>query len=231
VGSVGRLVGLPADRHRGEVGRIGLEQQAVGWHVLDGGAELLGLLEGQDAADAEIKTDRHRPLGQPAGRAVAVNDAGERPLGHLLFQDGHRVVVGVAGVDDQRQPGLPRGVDVRPEARRLPAARRQIIEMVEAALADGDNPRMPRQLQERGRIVETLLAGLVRVDAHRADDLGPALGEFDADRPAVALRSDVDHEAHARRASAGDHPGLVLGEARVVEVAVAVDDHAASGSA
>ena len=44
------------------------------------------------------------------------------------------------------------------------------------------------------------------------------------------LARDVDHALDARRRGPRDHAGLVLGEARVVEVAVAVDDHAASGS-
>ena len=106
----------------------------------------------------------------------------------------------------------------------------EVVEIVEAALADRDHARVGGELDQRCRIVEAFLAGLVRVDADGAEDLGPALGEGDADRPAGALGGDVDHAADAGGLRPLDHAGLVLGEARIVEVAVAVDDHAASGS-
>ena len=76
---------------------------------------------------------------------------------------------------------------------------RVVVEIVEAALADGDDLGMRRQLEQRGRVVEALLAGLVRVDADRAQDLGPAFGQRDADRPADALGGDVDHRGRRRR--------------------------------
>ena len=155
-----------------------------------------------------------------------MDDAGEGPLPHLGFQQRHGVVVGVAGVDDQRQAGRAGGRDVGAKARGLPVARGKVVEIVEAALADGDDAGVSGELEQRCRVVEALLAGLVRVDADGAEHLGPALGQGDADGPARALGGDVDHSADAGRLGPLDHPGLVLGEARVVEVAVAVDDHA-----
>ena len=106
------------------------------------------------------------------------------PCRHLGLEQRHGVVVGVAGVDDQRQAGGARGRDVGAEAGRLPVARAEIVEIVEAALADRDHPRMRGELDQRCGIVEALPAGLVGMDADRAEHLGPTLGQRDADRPA-----------------------------------------------
>ena len=93
------------------------------------------------------------------------------------FDQVHGVVVGVAGVDDQRQAGAARGGDVGAEAARLPIARRQVVEIVEAALADRDHPRVRGELDQRRGIVQAFLAGLVRVDADGAVNLGATLGQ------------------------------------------------------
>ena len=94
-----------------------------------------------------------------------------------------------------------------------------------------DDLGMRRQLDQRAGLVEALLAGLVRVDAHRADR--PRAGARRARcRPASRARLAAMCTMRSTPALAGarDHAGLVLGQARVVEVAMAVDDHAASGS-
>ena len=67
------------------------------------------------------------------------------------------------------RPVCAGGGDVGAEARRLPVARGEVVEVVEAALADGDDLGFGGELDQRGRVVEPLLAGLVRMDAHGAD--------------------------------------------------------------
>ena len=52
------------------------------------------------------------------------------------------VVLGVAGVDDQRQAGLARGVDMRLEPLALRLAVGLVVIIIEAALADRDHTRM-----------------------------------------------------------------------------------------
>ena len=75
-----------------------------------------------------------------------MDQAGIGALPHFLGQDAGRVVVGVAGVDDQRQAGLARRLDVLAENVLLDVARAVFVEIVEAGLADADDLRMLRPL-------------------------------------------------------------------------------------
>ena len=57
----------------------------------------------------EIEIEKPMPrlrIGKFRDEAEAVDQAGEGALPHLVFQDRHGVVVGIPGVDDQRQAGL-----------------------------------------------------------------------------------------------------------------------------
>ena len=62
----------------------------------------------------------------------------ERPLPHLLAQDRRHVVVGVAGVDDQRQASSRASAIWARKTRCGDVARRVIIMIVEPRLADAD---------------------------------------------------------------------------------------------
>ena len=90
-------------RDRREIGRVGFQQQVVQRHVAHRGPQLVGFLEGQDTADAKIEADRRGAFGEAAARAVAVDDAGEGPGPISDSSSAMGVVVGVAGVNDQRQ--------------------------------------------------------------------------------------------------------------------------------
>ncbi len=65
----------------------------------------------------------------------------------------------------------------------------------------------------------------MRVDADRSPDVALALGEPDHLAPFACARGNVEHRGHARRARALERRGLLLGQALIVEVTVAVGEH------
>ena len=102
----GRLVGLAPVRHRRQKRRVGLHQQPVQRHGLDDIAQGVGILEGGDAGDRNIKPQLQRRIGQLLRAGEAMDQAGEGALAHFVAQNRDGVVIGVAGMDDHRQPGL-----------------------------------------------------------------------------------------------------------------------------
>src|SRR4051812_48457206 len=100
-----------------------------------------------------------------------------------------------------------------PEAGCLAVPWSEIIDVVEAALADGNDLWMRRSRDEWGRIVEPLLPRMVRVDAQSADHVTVALGELDDALPARAPRRDRHHQADPGSPGCGHNLGLALGDA------------------
>src|SRR5207245_1559435 len=80
----------------------GLDEQAVAGHGADGGAQRIGVLEGDDArhGDVEAEVEVAPRVVEPAGEAV--DDAAHRP-GALGAQELRRLDVRLAHVHDQRQ--------------------------------------------------------------------------------------------------------------------------------
>ena len=72
----------------------------------------------------------------------------EGALPRFLLQDPRHVVVGVARMDDQRQPGRARRGDVGAEALLLRVARAVVVVIVEPGLADRDHLGMARARDE-----------------------------------------------------------------------------------
>ena len=54
---VGRFAALAAIRHGGEIGAVGLQHEPVGRRGGDGVANVLSVLEGRDAGEADQRTD------------------------------------------------------------------------------------------------------------------------------------------------------------------------------
>ena len=95
-------------------------------------------LERDDAAERQVRAAVEALPGLVGAAGEAVED---RPLGRALgVEDVERVVPRIAGVDDQRQAIVRGRVG---SARRTPraarVARRVVVEVVEPALADGDD--------------------------------------------------------------------------------------------
>ena len=183
VGDEGRLAGLAAMRHGREERRVGFDQQPVERQPRRGLLQIPGVLERHDARDRDVEAQIQRDIGKSAARGEAMDDAGIGALPHFLAQDRGGIVLGIAGVDDDRQPGLARGGDMRAEARLLPVAVAMVVIIIEPALADADDARMRGALDQLGGVDIGMLVGLVRMDADRRPDIGLALGGGDARRP------------------------------------------------
>ena len=149
----------------------------------------------------------------------------KRSLGHLVFEDAAAVLVGIAGVDHQRQAGGARGGDMGAKAALLRLARAVLVEIIQPRLAQRHDLRMLGQLDQFAGGNAVFLVGVMRMGADRAIDVGKPLG--DGEQPAEPLDPgrDGDDAADPRRLGARDDAVEILGEIRKVEMAVAVDEH------
>ncbi len=109
-------------------------------------AQILAVLEGQNAGEADIEAELHGFERQIAAAGEAMQDGREGALPGFFRQNARHVGVGFAGMDHQRQAGLARRSDVLAEALFLRVARAFVVVIVEPGFADGDDFRMLRQL-------------------------------------------------------------------------------------
>ena len=142
------------------------------------------------------------------------------PLLHLLAQDCQRIRLGVAGVDHHGQPGLARDPDMAAEQRLLDRAVGLVVIVIQPGLADGDDPWVPRRLQQGPLAQIGMGIGLVRVDAHAGPDIPLALGHGDHRLPFTLAGRNVEKTSNSGRPRPRQHPGLILDQPFVIEVAV-----------
>src|SRR5205085_7090167 len=131
----------------------------------------------------------------------------------------------LAGVDDQRQARLARGGDMGAEGGALPLPVAMVVIIIEPGLADPDHPLMRRPLDEKRRIDVRMLVRLMGMDADRGPDVRLPLRDADHVVPLGAAGRDVEHRDDAGRAGAVEHRLLLLYQAFVIEVAMAVGEH------
>ena len=217
--------------HRREIGGIGLDQQPIGRQAAGDCAQRLGAAEGQDAREGDIEAERDADLGQPRAGRETVQDRREGTGAAFLFEDRDHVVIGVAGMDDERKVGDAGRCDMPAKAHRLQRLVLGAIDIVETRLPDRDHLRMLRQGDEFLRRDVRLLMGAVRMCADRAIDRGVAFGDGADLVEAAHARRDGHHEADAGRVCVGDQAVAVLIEIGKIEMAVAVDEHGIRGCA
>ena len=150
---------------------------------------------------------------------------GEGALPCFLFEDARHVVVGVARMDHQRQPGFARRRDMSAKAALLRVARRVVVVIVEAGLADRHDFGVPRARDEVARRHMQFLMGVMRMSADRAKHVGKALGDRQHLGVARDPRRDGDQARDAGCARAGDDGVKLSGKIRKIEMAMAVDQH------
>jgi hypothetical protein len=154
-----------------------------------------------------------------------VQDGGEGALPHLFLEDSRHVVVGLARMDHQRQPGFARRGDVVAEAAFLRLARAVVVVIVEPGLTDRHDLGMARARHQIGRGDVELLVGAVRMGADRTVDVRESLRDCNEIVVLLHLRGDCHHPADAGVAGAPDNSVEVAGEIRKIEMAMAVDQH------
>ena len=158
-----------------------------------------------------------------------MDETGKRPLARLGLENFDGVVVGVAGVDDQRQAGFPRRPDVGAQVRPLRRPRAVLVMVVQTGLADADHPGVTGEFDQPFRRRDGLVSGFVRMNADRAVHVIVSLGDVENATEAFEARAD-GLEAHDSAVARPRHDGVkVLREVGGIEMAMAVDeDHGAA---
>ena len=123
-----------------------------------------------------------------------MEQGGERPLPHFLAQNFRAILVGVAGVNDQRQSGHARGGDVVAKHPRRRILRRVIVMIIEPRLAESHAFRVARQ---RDELLRAGLRLVERVIGMRADG---------AEHVLITLRDRGDGGEFGHMGRDGDHP-------------------------
>ena len=173
---IGRVVALAAVRHGCEVGGIRLDHEPLERHGGDDLRRAARVLEGDRPVEREHPPQRQQ-LPRHLNRARKAVEHARHP--RELANDGHRVGVGVAVVDDNREGQLLRKRHLAAQHVLLQLARgifRPVV--VQPDLADGDDLR-PRG--ERAQIVNLRggeVVAVFRVDANGGIDVRKARGKL-----------------------------------------------------
>ena len=126
---------LPAVRRGRQVGAVGLAQEAIGRHDRGDLAHVGALWKRHDAGERDVHAERERLFGEPRRARKAVHHAAHRAAG-FLAQDGQRVVLGFARVNDDGQIELARETDLQSEDLLLDVLGREIVVIVEPDFAE-----------------------------------------------------------------------------------------------
>ena len=147
------------------------------------------------------------------------------PLPHLLAQNPQRIALRIAGMDNQRQAGGARHMDMRAKQGLLRGAVGMVVIIIEAGLADGHHPGVRRSLQQNPLAHIGVFIGLMRVDADAGPDIRLLFGKGDDIGPFALAGGDVQEAADACRARARQHGLLLFDQPLVIEVAMGIDEH------
>ena len=203
VGDEGRLAGLAAVGHRREERRVGLDQQPVERDLLGGFLQVAGILERHDARQRDEEAEVER-LARQLGRAgEAVEHAASRPLPDRARQGSRRYPPRHRGCGRPAAGRSARAASICASNRsRCACAVGLVVIIIEPALADRDDLRMRRRLDQRRGAKVGMRVGLVRVDADAGPDVGIALGGGDDVVPFALAGRDVEESRSTPRARA-----------------------------
>ena len=222
---IGRLVGAPAQRLRRKIRRVGLDQQPVERHFSRDIAQGFRILERHHAREGDIAAERKPAAGELGPSGEAMQHEGKGAARRLLLEDAGNVVVGVAGMDHERQAGLSRRVDVGAEAALLILARAVVVVIVEPGLADRHHLRMARKFHDFFQRDVPLFRRMVRMGADRAVHIAMRLDDLEQIGESPHPCRDGEHEPDACTLGACQHGLALCGKVWKIEMAVAIDEH------
>ena len=158
------------------------------------------------------------------GARIAVQDS-DNSGGARLADYGSRIVFGLTRVNDDWPPRLVSKRNLGREGGTLSIARRVVVVVVEAALANRDRAVPEKLAQLRYIALDLERRGIVRVDSRGSENEARVFcGVLGGQRSGVNRLADADDRSRARIAGAGDYRVAVAGERCVREVGVAVDE-------
>ena len=111
------------------------------------------ILERQNAGERNKVPERDGAAGEIAAAGETMQHGGEGALPRFFFEDARGIVVGLAGMDDERQAGLARGGDMGAKSALLRLARRVVVVVIEPGFADRHDFGMPRARATRSAAV------------------------------------------------------------------------------
>jgi hypothetical protein len=144
--------------------------------LLGGVLQVARVLEGDDTAQRDEKAEIERLARQVRAAREAMQHAGDAALARRRAEHRRRILLGIAGVDDQRQAGRPRRLDMRREALALGGAVRLVVIIIEPAFADRDDLGVRGAFDKGGGAEIRVRVGLVRMNADARPDVAMPLG-------------------------------------------------------
>lgn len=187
------------------------------------GADVGGVLVGDDAGDADVGAQIEPGLAFGGGAGETVDD--EFELGKI-FHDGQAVGVGFADVENDGEVAAGGDFELVEEEAALQQLGGKIVMVVQAAFAEGNDLGMgAEQGFEEGFVAFFGFGGVVRVDAEGGEDFGVLRGDFEGGGVIGNLGADGDAAGDAGGARGGEDSRDVFGQAGEGEVAVGVDKH------
>ncbi len=149
----------------------------------------------------------------------------ERPLRHLLFENPARVLIGIAAVNDERQSGNARRLDMQAEAVLLVGNGTFLVEIIEPRLTDRHHLGVRGAFDDLLQPNVALLRRIMRMRADRTAHIGKAFCNRLNPRELTHARRDGQHRANASRfRPRNDLIELAL-EIGKIQMAMAVDKH------
>jgi len=150
----------------------------------------------------------------------------ELPLPHFLGQNLGNVVIGVAGVDNERKTELAGEPDLTAKDPLGDIAGSVAVMIVETRFADADAFGMSGEFSHGGEIRRPLARRLMRMRANGEENVVVPLGDFNHP-PGLREGADGDHALDADGARALDDLIEVANEVGEIEMAMAVDQRRA----
>ena len=211
---IGRFVARPSMRNRREIGRIGFgEDPILGCHSCSR-PDRLGAGERHNSRKGQVKTELERRTRHRLVTRKTVEDAAQLvPVGRA--QDVERLVGRLTGMNDHRKSQLECEFHLRTKDRSLHVARREVVVIIEADLADRARMLLLRLLphgQTRLLDAPREVTSLMWMDADGESHIWPDLTHPPGPpglHP-IAGRQDAERARQARVAGPC-HDGLEIG--------------------
>ena len=207
----------------------GIDTRRLVLEIREAGAMRGGIFVGGGAPPAIVAQEGETPGGTPiqsflgpqlSATGMAAFVATYSSVGGWVDDSG--VLVGGAGMNDQRQPGFPRGGNVNAQRRFLHIRAFGGIVVIQPGLADADEFRMRGKGHQLVNAGQGFFGGLHWMCARGVKDRCVGLGHGADQRFILQPRADRYHTAHASFGGAGDDTIKLPIEIGEIEVAMAV---------
>jgi hypothetical protein len=176
-----RLVAFTPVRRRRKVGAIGFAQNSIGRHERSHLAHILSFWKRNDPRKRDVHAECQGLFGERRRARKAMHHSAHRAAG-LLSQDSQRVVLSLAGMNDDGQIELAGEADLQPEDFLLDVPGREIVVIIEADLAEcsGFRNRGDHSADKRSHIglAPVELSRLMWVQADPESQRGPEAAQF-----------------------------------------------------